>query len=117
MYSLFVRNVEGFLKTVDNKYLRNCFEPITLLADGDRFFEHKTKNTYEYRNLILILNIASNIKNTKKYHRFGTFLREVHEEGFLVDENNVNFTVPTEIIDEQISLLWQCMFFNYVLDN
>ena len=98
MYNLFKRNVYGFLEIVNNEYLLECFKPITLLTDKDEFIIQKMANTNDYKNLIVIMNKANAIKDTKKYHRFGTFLREVEEEGFLVDKDAKDIELDIEIV-------------------
>ena len=117
MYGLFVRNVSGFLRHVSNESQRSYFEPISLIADKKMFSTHKEQGTDVYNNLEMILSKANSIKNTKKYHRFGNFLREIELEGFTVNLDVEANQIDADIIDEQISFLWQCMFFNYVIDE
>jgi len=116
VYSLFTRNVSGFLLQVESgSYIWKCFRPISLFADKNEFNKQKRKNSFLYQNAKLLVNEAGKLVNTKKYHRFGVFLREIDGEGIIFGDSPVEIEVEEDILTEQISLLWQCMFFNYVI--
>ena len=116
MYTLFLRNINGFIVQVEpDSYTEKCFRPIKLLGNIEEFKTHKIKNSDLYQNAKLLIKAAEELKDTKKFHRFGVLLRELDGEGIVFDESPVDIFINQDILNEQISLLWQCMFFNYVL--
>ena len=116
MYSLFLRNVKGFDAQVEpGSYTEKCFQPIKLLGNKIDFLYHKKRNTDVYKNAKILINEAKKLKSTKKYHRFDVLLRELEGEGIIFDDFPVNIELDEYQLSEQISLLWQCLFFNYVL--
>lgn len=116
MYSLFLRNIEGFMSRVEpDSYTRKCFEPIRLLGNTDEFNIHKSRNTDLYKNAKKLIYEADKLKMTKKYHRVGVLIRELEGEGIVFDNTSSDVEIDEEVLREQLSLLWQCMFFNYVL--
>lgn len=115
MYSLFLRNIDGFVaQGVPDSYTEKCFRPIQLLGKIEEFKVHKNGNTDIYQNAKVLIKAAEKLIPTKKYHRFGVLIRELEEEGICFDDRPVEIEVNEEVLTEQISLLWQCMFFNYV---
>jgi len=116
MYSLFLRNIEGFLSLVEpNSYTVKCFKPIALLGNLEEFKRQKLANTILYQNAKILINEVFKLKSTKKYHRIGVLLRELEDKGIIFDNAPVKIQIDTHTLQEQVSLLWQCMFFNYVL--
>lgn len=116
MYSLFVRNTKGFLAfTKPDSYTYKCFKVIKILADKDEFEDNKRNNSNVYKNAKILVKKAEELKYTKKYHRFDVFLRELEGEGFIFDGKPAEIEVNEDELNEQISLLWQCLFFNYVI--
>ncbi|WP_066495474.1 hypothetical protein [Abyssisolibacter fermentans] len=116
MYSLFLRNIEGFKYIVEkDSYTDKCFRPIELLGNTKEFINNKRRNTKLYQNSKVIINEIDKLKHTKKYHRAGVLLRELEGEGIIFDNKPIEIVLEEDVLSEQISLLWQCMFFNYVL--
>lgn len=117
MYSLFLRNVKGFNYSVQkDSYTDRCFRPIRILGNIEEFNIQKEHNTTIYQNAKMIINQMNDLRHTKKYHRAGVFLRELEGEGIIFDDEPIRVIVDEKVMTEQISLLWQCMFFNYVYD-
>lgn len=108
MYSLFLRNIQGFLYQVEpNSYTDKCFEPIKLLGNTEEFLKHRNENSDLYKNAKLLIDEVNKLKATKKYHRVGVLLRELEGEGIVFDNTPADIKIEDEVFREQISLLWQ----------
>lgn len=116
MYKIFVKNLEGFEKIFENDKRLNIAKPLYLLKDIENFNRHKTENTEEYQNLCYIIDKAEKLKESNKFHSFGMFLNELYLQYFIFCEPSIcNSQVSEEMLDYQLSLLYQFMFPAYYL--
>ncbi len=138
MYSVFIKNLNGFEKIFEEDERLILSKPLYLLKNIDIFNEHKTKMTNEYLNLYAIIGKANQLKGTNKYHGLGMFLNELYLQYFdftlgqTHDNNNStgsadNFSLDNvicktldesfskEMLQYQFDLLYQFMFPAYYL--
>ena len=132
MYSVFLKNLNGFEVLFKNDERLLLSKPLYLLKNIDTFNEHKIKMTNEYLNLYAIIEKANQLKGTNKYHGLGMFLNELYLQHFdftLSDSKDstdakistiissddticetLDESFSEELIQYQFDLLYQFMF-------
>ena len=111
MYQVLIKNLKGFKDYFINDERLLMAEPLYLLADHNKFTNHKEMNTPLYQNLCMIIKRAEELKYDFKYHSFGMFLNELNLQNFDFDTFQESGTdVNPDILDYQISLLHQFMY-------
>ncbi len=119
MYSIFVKNLDGFEKMFKDNERLNLAKPLYILRNKSIFDIHKKQNSQQYQNLYRIIQRAKKLKDDEKYHFFGMFLNELYLQYIEVDEasTQVDLQVDDNVLEYQVSLLYQFMFPAYYIQD